>query len=99
MKGVCIRVRRNSKELFDERMDLLQKPVSPESGVVGRRDLSYVSVEHPVSILFDPHGLPTFSALDDDLYLAVLLPLGLKDASERSDRVDLVGGRLVDSRI
>ncbi len=92
--GIC--VRRNAQKLFDQRMDLLQQPVRSKPGFVHRLHLSNVRVEHAVRVLFDPNGFAAVASFDDDLDLAVILPLGLKNAAEGTHAVDLSGVRLVD---
>ncbi len=58
-------------------MDLLQQPVRPITGFVGRSYPTHMCVKHPVRVLLDTHRPPAFAALDNDLNLAVVLPLGL----------------------
>ena len=80
-------------------MYLLQQPVRPVTGLVSRSHTPHVRVKHPVGVLLDPHHSPAFAALDDDLYLPVVLPLCLQNAPQGADRVDLIRFWLVDRRV
>src|SRR5678816_4065922 len=76
-------------------MYLLQQSISPVTGFVRRNYLTNIRVEHPICILFDPHGLPSFPSLDHNLYLTILLPLRLQDAAKGSNGINLVRGRFI----
>src|SRR5687768_5162839 len=80
-------------------MYFLQKTVGAVTGLVARCDLPNMSVEHPVRILFDPYRFAAFPSLYDDLDLSIVLTLSLENASECTDRIDLVGRGLVDGRV
>jgi len=54
--------------------------------------------ERPVVVL-DADGRGALAALDDDLRLAVLLTLGLEDAGDGADAVNLLGRGLVDGGV
>jgi hypothetical protein len=91
--GIC--VWRNPQKLFNQRMDLLQKPVGSKTGVVYGLHLSDMGVKHPVCILFDTNGFSAVASFDDDLDLSIILPLGLQYPAERPDGVNLVGVWLI----
>src|SRR5437868_3457503 len=55
--------------------------------------------EHSVAVLLDPHGLSALAALNNDLYLAVVLPLCLQDSSQSANGKDFLRTWLVDGRV
>src|SRR5947209_18839413 len=46
--------------------------------------------EHPVFCLFDTYRLTAFTTLDNNLYLSVVLSLGLENSSQRANCIDLI---------
>jgi len=99
MQCIGIGIRRHAEELLDERMYLLQEAIRSIAGLIRRLNASNMRVEHPVRVLLDPYRTSAFSALDNDLYLSVILTLGLEYASQGADLVDLVSLRLIHGRV
>src|SRR5580765_7090089 len=77
----------------------LQQPVCAITRLIRRSHSPDMRVKHPFRVLLDTHHAAAFAALDDNLYLAVVLTLRLQDTSQRSNRIYLVGSRLIDSRV
>ncbi len=96
MQRVGVGVGRDPEELFNLSMDLLEQGIRPVSGFIHRWDPAHISMEHSVLVLLHANRTTTLPAFDHDLDLAVVEALGLQNAAERADRIDLLGRRFID---
>ena len=98
LQCVGLRVRRESQMLLDELADFLDQSVEACAFFVDHWRATDESHEGSVGIL-NAHSCRTFATFNDDFDLAVLLFLRLENAAERSDSVNLLRSRFVDSGV
>src|SRR5689334_24334504 len=98
LQRVSLRVRRETKMLLDELPDLLNQGVETGAFFIHDRRATYERHEGSVGVL-DAHSGRAFTSLDDDFDLAVVLFLGLQDAAQGSNSVNLLGSGLVNGGV
>src|SRR5687767_3059874 len=98
LQCIGLRVRRQAQMLFDELTHLLDECVETRAFFVD--DGSAANERHECAVcIFNAHSCSAFASLDYDFDLPILLFLGLENASERSDSIDLLGSGLVNGGV